>query len=563
MGKTRLALHVAEVVHRSFPDGVILVPLASVRDPTQVLPAIARAAGVRDSSGAQLPDVLQAALQEREMLLLLDNVEHVASAAVAIADLLSRCPRLTVLTTGRERLRVSGEHEYPVSPLSTPEPLNDLSLVDLAASDAIRLFVTRAQTIRPDFTLTEENAPVIADICRRLDGLPLAIELAAARTKVLPPVVLQSRLEHALPLLTGGDRDLPEHQQTMRTTIAWSYHLLSPGEQRFFRRISVFVGGFTLGAFEAVCDDLASRELDPLAALTSLVDKSLVRVVDSPTGEQRYLVLETIREFAEEQLTESGEEEIARQRHAEWCLGFAGAMAPELDFSPTPNLAAGDSIEAEHANLRTALDWLDRSGRSNDFLELVAALTWFWYLAGHQPEGLAWVERALATTGDETSPAYATVLLGGGHLAQTLGDNETARAYLEKGLAAAQGAGLIEQQVYATVVLGMMAEDMEDYQKAQDVLARGRELARQAGLKWGEACAHYHLGVVAYGRGDRDHARKTLEEARSAAQAIGDILIPLWTVGYLVLIAVEEGHSWSRRGAPQAGVYRPWFRYAP
>ncbi len=543
VGKTRLALQAAEIVHRTFADGVTFVPLASVRDPALVLPAIARAAGVHESSGPQLPNLLRAALEGRDMLLLLDNFEQVAPAATRIAELLSGCPRLTVLTTSREHLRVSGEHEYPVSPLRTPEPLDDLSLDDLAASDAIHLFVTRAQNIKPDFALTHENASAIADICRRLDGLPLALELAAARIKVLPPIILQSRLEHTLPMLTEGDRDLPEHQQTMRSTVEWSYQLLSPSEQRFFRRISVFVGGFTLEAFEAVCDDLASEELDPLAALTSLVDKSLVRVTDSPTGAQRYLMLETIREFAEEQLAESGEEEIARQHHAEWCLAFAGAMAPELDFSPTPNLAAGDRIEAEHANLRSALDWLDHGERSNDFLELVAALTWFWYLSRHQPEGLAWVQRILARTCDETSSAYATVLVGGGHLAQTLGDDETARAYLEKGLTLAERAGYIEHQVYATVVLGMMSEDLEDYEKAQGLLTRGRELARQAGLKWGQACAHYHLGVVAYGRGDRDHARATLEEARSAAQSIGDMLIPAWTIGYLVLIACEQGEA--------------------
>jgi predicted ATPase len=284
VGKTRLAIEAAARAAHTFADGVIFVPLASVRDPGLVLPAVGRAVGIRETAAAQVAEVLQTALAERETLLLLDNFEQVVDAAPKVADLLAGCPGLTILSTSRERLHVSGECEYPVAPLEFPNPSAAVALDEVAESDAIRLFVTRAQNATPAFRLTEENAQVVVEICHKLDGLPLAIELAAARVKVFPPAALRDRLEHALPLLTGGGRDLPEHQQTMQTTIGWSYDLLSPAEQRFFRHLAVFIGGFTLEAFEAVCAPLDGPDLSALDALASLVDKSLVRAVETSDG---------------------------------------------------------------------------------------------------------------------------------------------------------------------------------------------------------------------------------------------------------------------------------------
>jgi predicted ATPase/DNA-binding CsgD family transcriptional regulator len=538
VGKTRLALQIADGVRDAFANGVIFVPLAAIRDPDLVLPAIARAVGAREAGSVPLIELVHAAIDEREMVLLLDNVEHVLTAAPMVADLLAGCSRLSVLTTSRERLQLSGEHEYPVAPLRMPEAEDSPSLGDIAASEAARLFVACAQSVKPDFALTADTAPMVVDICRRLDGLPLAIELAAARIKVLQPTSLHARLAHTLPLLTGGARDLPVHQRTMRSTIAWSYELLSPAEQRFLRHLAVFVGGFTLGAFEAVCEPLGTPELTALDALASLVDKSLVRVVELPDGTGRYLMLETVREFAEEELASSGDETTARLRHAQWCLSIVGdAPSPLRQVTHPVELIR---LEAEHANFRTALSWLDASEDTAALLHLVTSLAYFWYLAGHEREGLDWHQRALARASDDTTPHYIDALIGAGHLAQTLNDS-TARSYLDRGYVLAQEARDVIRQAHAGLLRGILAEDNGDYDEAEVLLVSGRELAGQAGLEWAQVCARYHLGIVAYGRGDRQRARVMLEEAREMAQAIGDMLIPTWSVPYLALIACADG----------------------
>jgi len=537
VGKTRLALQAATEAHADFADGVIFVPLASVRDHGLVLPTIGQALNVRETAGRRLSELVRAALADHELLLVLDNFEQVSEAASGVADLLADCPALTILITSRVRLRVSAEREYPVAPLPVPETTHGVSIDDLARSESIRLFVARAEGVKPDFALTGDNASAVADICRRLDGLPLAIELAAARIKVLPPVSLRARLDHALPILTGGGRDRPVHQQTMRTTIAWSYDLLSPTEQRFFRHASVFFGGFTLEAFEEVCGPLASAELDSLTALTSLVDKSLVRVVETPHTTPRYLMLETIREFGEEALAISGEADTARQRHAEWCLDITSD-------APSPLRRAVQSADmlhltSEHANFRAALTWLERSERTPALLRLATSLGYFWYLAGHEPEGLDWLDRALAKASDESTPEYIDALMRAGHLAQTLGDTK-ASGYLTRGQALAQATADVDQQAHAAILLGIMAEDNGDYVDAEAQLTLGRALAEQAGLQWAMIAVNYHLGIVTYGRGDLERARTMLETARTAARAIDDMLIPIWSLPYLSLVACED-----------------------
>ncbi len=541
VGKTRLALAVAAVLGDDgrFRDRVAMVALAPVRDPALVASAIAASLGIAERGGRSLPDTLADTIRGRDLLLLLDNFEHVAPAAALVADLLARCPGLIVLVTSRERLHLRGEHEVPVAPLAMPPADTDghVSLTRLANVPAVRLFVERAEETAPTFSLTDSNALVIAELCRRLDGLPLAIELAAARLTMLPPRALLDRLGHRLQVLTGGPRDLPERQQTLRDTIAWSYDLLTPTEQRVFRAIAVFSGGFTLDAFEEVCGPLVDPDVEALDALGSLVDKSLVRMLGSAEAAPRYLVLETIREFAEEQLVASGDEAEARQRHADWCLGITSdAPSPLRRVTQTADLLR---LTGEHANVRGALTWLERSGDTSAFLRLAANLGYFWYLTSRTPEGLDWLDRALVSVTDETTPEYIDALMRAGHLAQTLGKDDAA-TYLRRGRALAEAADDIEQQTHAAVLLGILAEDTGDYREAEVLLTRGRKLAERSGLRWAAVCADYHLGVVAYGRGQMAQARTALEAAQAAGRAIDDVLIPIWCLPYLALIACEE-----------------------
>jgi non-specific serine/threonine protein kinase len=538
VGKTRLALRVLEDLRADFSDGAIFVPLASVRAPDLVLPAIARSVGIKDTGAAQLGEVVQNVFQDLRLLLLLDNFEQVIAAAPVVADLLAGCPGLKILATSRASLQISGEFEYPVAPLHIEELGGSRSLDDLGRSDAVRLFVLRSQSVKPDFALTEENGSAIAEVCRRLDGLPLAIELAAARVKVLTPASLRTRLAHSLPLLTGGGRELPEHQQTMRTTIAWSYDLLSSIEHQFFRHLAVFSGGFTLEAFEQVCGHLSRPELDTFDALTSLVNNSLVRATETLDGTPRYLMLETIREFAEEKLHERGEEPVARERHVDWCLDFTSDTPTGLHRITPRELRR---LEVEYPNFRSALTWLEASAENGArFLTLANRLGYFCYLAGYESEGLDWLRRALASAGDDTPPDYIEALIRTGLLAQSLGDL-SARTYLERGLSLAQAAGDIALQAHATIILGLMTEDEGNYEEAETLAVRARTFARESGQDWLANLALYHLGIIAYGRRELETARTRLEAARTSALALEDLLISSWTLFYLALTALKEG----------------------
>jgi predicted ATPase len=315
VGKTRLALRAAAAMATDFANRVWFVGLAPIADPALVVPAIAQVLGVREAGDEPLAARLEAFLTERRLLLVLDNFEQVAAAAPLVAELLGACPGIKVMATSRGRLRLSGEREYPVPPLSLPVLEAAASAKEKATSEAVRLFVDRAQAVRPDLALTAETAPAVAEICRRLDGLPLAIELAAARVKVLSPSALQARLERRLPLLTGGGQDLPARQQTMRAAIGWSHDLLPRDEQALFRRLAVFVGGFTLEAAEAV---VGADGGDIFEGIASLAAKSLLRQTEQDAAEPRYGMLETVREFGLEQLSVSGEEAATRHSHAAW-----------------------------------------------------------------------------------------------------------------------------------------------------------------------------------------------------------------------------------------------------
>jgi predicted ATPase len=396
VGKTRLALEVASVLRADFADGVFFVPLAPVSDPARVMAAIAQAFGLWEVAALPPEEQLQAALRERHLLLVLDNFEQVAATAHQLADLLVSCPRLHLLVTSRAALHLSGEYEFPVPPLPTPDLTQIEDAQALAQVAAVRLFVERAHAIQPAFQLTQANARAIAEICVHLDGLPLAIELAAARIKLLPPQALLHRLSHRLDLLTGGARDLPMRQQTLRNTLQWSYDLLTEPEQRLFRWLSIFVGGCTLEAAEVVCHQDSTQMFRVLDGVASLLDKSLLQQTAHEGEEPRLVVLETIREFGLEQLHQQGEAEAAHRAHARYYLRLSEAAEPHLFGSE--QLLWFDRLERERENLRAVLQWAMKGGDEEVQLALrmCSALLYFWFYRRYPSEGRSFLEQGLA-----------------------------------------------------------------------------------------------------------------------------------------------------------------------
>jgi non-specific serine/threonine protein kinase len=410
IGKTRLALAVASAVSRErFPDGVAFVPLADVTGPRLVLPAIAQTLGLRERPGQHSAEQLHRFLRDKQLLLVLDNFEHLLAAGGEVATLLIGAPRVTALVTSRAPLRVKGERELPVQPMTVAG--SQATPAELVASDAGRLFVERAREHDPAFFLDIESAPLIAEICARLDGLPLAIELAAARIKVLPPSQLHARLARRLPLLTRGARDAPARHGTMRHAIAWSYSLLDASEQRLFRRLAVFEGGVTLAAAGWMANDEPPASApDDLEMVANLVDHSLVVADIGPDREPRFRQLETIREFGLEQAAVAGEEDEARALHAAYFLQLARRLRPWVSMHA--RRAPLEELAAEHANLSQALQWLDRHGPATGFTELVAALCEYWATLGLFGDGMAWLERALGKQEAATAHDRARLLIG-------------------------------------------------------------------------------------------------------------------------------------------------------
>lgn len=537
-GKTRLAQAAASEVAADFPDGVWFVGLAPIQDPDLVAPTIARGFGVRDGGDVPLLDRLVLVLRDKRALLLLDNFEQVVAAAPVVTTLLSACSGLTILVTSRMRLRVSGEHEHPVPPLDVAAP-GAASVEDAVQSEAVRLFAARARALQEEFVLTAENAATVAEICRRLDGLPLAIELAAARLKVLPLPALLVRLERRLPLLTGGGRDLPARQQTMRDAIAWSYDLLTEDEQPAFRRLAVFVGGFALDAAEAVISDLGEPIGDVFEGVASLAEKSLLRQEADPSGGPRYLMLETVREFGLERLAASGEEAATRDRHATWCL--ARTAAAGMDIWGTANPGDIEGLDAEFANLLAALGWLEQSRQGGDLLRLAAAIGQYCYLAGRHREGQDWLERALAAAPESPTAARVRALSLAGLLAHWLGDFEAAVRRLEQSAALAHRLDLPDAEAAAVLNLGTALEDRGEYDAAEARFAVALALFRRVGDDVGVAVVTYHLGVVAYGRGDAATATRLWEETLAGARTPGDAVVTGWCREHLGLVTAEQG----------------------
>ena len=429
-GKTRLSVQAAEELAGDFAHGVFFVPLAAIEDAALVLPAIAQALGVSAAAGQSL----SAYLAEKTILIVLDNFEQVIAAGRELASLLAQAPRVKCLVTSREPLHLAGEHAYPVSPLSVPEPRRLPSLAALAEYESVALFVERAQAASPGFALTADNAQAVVEICQRLDGLPLAIELAAARTRLLSPAAMVKRLTERLTLLAGGARDVPQRQQTIRNAIAWSYDLLDERERALFARLGVFAGGFTLEAAEAVCETSMND-------VAGLVDKSLVR-----RDGERLGMLDTIRDFALEKLSERDLADTVRDRHAAYFEKLAEDAGRQRGEREKDCL---DLLETEHDNLRAALDRL-RASAPGRFLRLAGALGWFWHLHSHFAEGRAYLAEALAATSvhDETR---ARALSAAGELAAWTGDLATARTSMEEAAAIWREAGR-EREIGLTLV---------------------------------------------------------------------------------------------------------------
>jgi predicted ATPase/class 3 adenylate cyclase len=542
-GKTRVALQVAAELLDDFADGVFFVPLAPLTDPNLVPSAIAAALGLRDEGEQPLPDRLREYLAGKQLLLVFDNVEHLIEAAPLIADFLVAALDLKVLTTSRVPLRLRAEREYPVPPLGLP-PRTSLPPEQLVQYEAVRLFVERAQAVKPDFAVDNSNAPAVAEICHRLDGLPLAIELAAARVRMLPPQAMLARLEKRLPLLTGGARDAPARQRTLRDTIAWSYDLLTPQEQILFRRLAVVAGGFTLEAAEAISN--YDGTLDAFAGLERLCEHNLVRQDAGSRGESRFTMLETVREFGLEQLTESGEEAAIRKEHAALFMELAKAAAPALAGpDPGPWL---DHLETEHENLRAALRWAVSTDNTVG-LRLGAALWRFWDTRGHWGEARGWLERVLASGDGSASAERAAALTGLANVVQVQGDQQRARELHEEALALWREVGDPRGEAMSLDCLGYLAQGRGEYERAAGLHEQALELANQAGDERIAGYALINLGTAAVYQGRYEQAAEHYSEALARVRRAGDKRAAgsvLNNLGALAFLQEEYGRATDR-----------------
>lgn len=559
VGKTRLAVAVAERLRHSLEQGVVFVGLSSLRDSTLVLTAVAEAMGLQDLGSIPLRERLVLTLRGRQLLLLLDNFEHLVSAAQDIGDLLLACPQLQILVTSRLPLRLSGERVYHVSPLPFPNDL-DAPTEEVMASPAVQLFLERARASDPAIALTPGIASIAARICARLDGLPLALELAAARTRLLPLPALLARLERSLDLLTSGARDLPDRQRTLRQTIAWSHDLLDERERVLFRRLAPFAGGFTIEAIEAACDFDGRLGSEVLDALTSLLDLNLVQRVPGTEERPRFRLLETIREFAAEQLIESGEESLVRRQHAAYFLKLA--EQGEYALHSIEDRGWLDELESEHDNYRAVFVWAQAAARGNRAeaallsLRLSLALWWFWVYRGHRAEGYARLTeslkqaRALGVLDDRS---HAVALLGLGMLDYEQGDYDTAEARLAESarLARAQAAGRTYCQ--ALHFLGLSALYRGHYADARALLQESVAVARTLGQPWYVAVTIFALAEATWPV-DPQAASVLYQESAALFRSVGaswGLALPLTSLGRQ---ALDEGRYEDARALCEEGL---------
>jgi predicted ATPase/class 3 adenylate cyclase len=535
-GKTSLAIHLAGSLMPDFDDGVFFVPLAPINDPGLVPRAVARALGVQEMGSRPILDTLIDALGSRNSLLVLDNFEQVLPAASFLATLIQACPLMKVIVTSREVLHLSLEYEMPVPPLALP-PSDSVTTDQLENNDAVRLFVARAREVRPAFELTDEIAPIVGEICRRLDGLPLALELAAARIRLLPPRALLARLDRRLPILTDGPRDLPARQRTLRDTIGWSYGLLDEHERQVFRALGAFVGGCSLEAAEGIVGaGLDAGAPDTLDLVASLIDKSLVRQAPTST-ETRFTLLETIREFAVDRLEAASESDDVRRRHAEFFLTLVEQADPLLIGSD--QVAWLDLLEAEHGNLVAALTWTrdahaggleTESGvpAAQAGLRLAGSLHWYWWLGGHVSEGRRWLAEVLSwEVGEEGQAARARALYAAGTLAMIQGAYDEAYDLLDEGVSLAEVLGDVvtqgRSQTYRGIVesyfygIGRIGKEITDRSARHSL-----ELLESTDDAWGQALAASQIGSHLRRDGHFALAEDTLRRACDLARTTGE-----------------------------------------
>jgi non-specific serine/threonine protein kinase len=538
VGKTRLALATAAAVASTFGDGVAFIPLAAVRDPDGVLPAMAQALGLQDMGRRAVGDRLVTYLRPREMLLLVDNVEQVLGATPQFAALLAVCPRVKLLVTSRAVLHLSGEHDLPVPPLALPPVAPELSLAVVADSAAVQLFVARAKATRPDFALTRDNAALVAAICAQLDGLPLAIELAAARVGHLPLPAIRDRLAQRFTLLTGGAHDLPERLQTMRDAINWSYDLLDAKEQRLFSALAVFHGRFTLDAAEAIAPATGIAEYEVLELIASLVRKSLLRL-DETSDEPRYRMLETIREFGVVQLAQHGEAEPIHKAHAHYFLALAERAAPAW-WGPAPDVWL-DRLDAEYDNLRAALAWSVARPDAELGYRLAIALHWFWRLRGPVSDGRRWMETLQVGLGDVPPALHAALLARAGDLAQVQGAYPQAESLLDVSIVAA---GELKDQPLLTFALcmrGVTAQNAGHLDLSQHRLEQAVALARSTAAPFWDSLGTAILASVFHQRGNTFRATALIEAACATARASNSTWTTALTLYMRGFFAAERG----------------------
>jgi predicted ATPase/DNA-binding XRE family transcriptional regulator len=550
IGKTSLALSAAKELVGYFQDGVYVVPLAPVREPAGVIRAIAATLSLHDTGLEPLSLTVREHIREKRVLLVLDNFEQVVSASPSVISLLERCPNLKVLVTSREALRVRGEKQVHVQPLSTP-PQPDIGVPDdLLGYGAIRMFVERARDVVPDFRLTGKNAGVVADICAHLDGLPLAIELVAAHTRLLPPYALLARLKGrtgekgaALEVLAGGARDLPDRHRTLRDAIGWSYDLLSEGERLLFNRLGVFAGGWTLASAEAVCNALGDLSLPVLVGLSSLLDKSLLKRegAEGREDEPRYGMLETIREYAAERLEKSGEAEKVKGWLAQYYLALTEGA--KLQVVGRDQSIWVQRLDAEHDNIRAALRWAIASGDVEIAGRIVAGLAYYWYARGHISEGLLWLKRVTEREEWKGLPEslQAELLSVAGFLASAQYNFEQATRWLDESLKLSRRNGERVMIGVTLNALGMAETSRGDYERAESVLREAVAIFEELGDRRRAGVAFQNLALAALFRGDAESAQALAMEALSLVRTEGD----QWNLG---ISLATLGLALSRRG---------------
>jgi predicted ATPase/class 3 adenylate cyclase len=540
-GKTRLALQAVADLLDDFSDGAFFVSLATLTEAELLLPAVAESLGMKETGEQPLDESLKEYLGQRRLLLVLDNFEQVLGAAPAVTELLAAAPGMKVLATSRTPLGLYGEKEYAVPPLSVPDLRHLPDLKTLSQYEAVSLFIERAKSAKVDFEITDENAPAVAEICVRLDGLPLAIELAAARIKMLPPKAMLQRLGSRLKLLTGGARDLPERQRTLRGAIEWSFALLDEGEQVLLARLAVFSGGRTLEAIEATCDAEGDLPVDAFEGVSSLVDKSLLRQEEGPNAEPRFVMLETVHEFAREKLEQSGEAEQIKRVHAEYFLTLAEEADPELKGAN--QLEWLERLEAEHDNIRAALSWALERKEAEVALSLGGALWWFWSVRGYHSEGRRWLEQALAMGGRGSAEVRAMALAGAGGLAMEQGDLDRGQGVCEEGLEllANEGREASEAKLWLLMFLGWAAWQREEHGRAKQLFEEGLAPSREMRDTWWIANSLSNLATVSHSQGDSKRATELYEQSMDLFREQGDKHSLTYCLTNLAMVAYSQG----------------------